>query len=130
VRGGNLYGHCFIPRVQCAPRQTFSRHFSRSTVSVGPEVKKLVVAILLISSSAWAQTKPGPKNIASRVDECAPIGQTADRQPVYSMKCKNLPAPPSPPPSPQAEVKGAPVAEPEVERSGIFGLSYSRKPAE
>jgi hypothetical protein len=85
-------------------------------------MKKLVFAILLISSPAWAQTKLLPKNATARVDNCAPIGRTADGKLVYSMKCDNLPAPPPPP---QAET--APPPEPEVQRSGIFGLSYERK---
>jgi len=93
-------------------------------------MKKLVFAILLISSSAisslaWAQTKLLPKSVTARVDNCAPIGRTEDGKLVYSMKCENLPAPPQPPP--QAEVKEAPPPEPEVQRSGIFGLSYERK---
>jgi hypothetical protein len=86
-------------------------------------MKKLVFVILLISSPAWAQTKLLPKNTTARVDDCAPIGRTADGKLVYSMKCDNLPAPPSPPP--QAET--APPPEPEVQRTGIFGLSYERK---
>jgi hypothetical protein len=85
-------------------------------------MKKLVFAILLIASPAWAQTKLTPKNATARVDNCAPIGRTADGQLVYSMKCDNLPAPPPPPP--QAEA--APPPEPEVQRSGIFGMSFSR----
>ena len=85
-------------------------------------MKKLVFAILLISSPAWAQTKLSPKSVTARTDPCAPIGRTADGKLVYSMKCDNLPAPPSP----QAEVS-APAPEPEVQRSGIFGWSYERK---
>jgi hypothetical protein len=88
-------------------------------------MKKLVFAVLLIASPAWAQTKLLPKSMAARVDNCAPIGRTANGQLVYSMKCDNLPAPPPPPP--QAEIKEAPVPEPEVQRSGIFGWSYERK---
>ncbi|HEX9469865.1 MAG TPA: hypothetical protein VF957_10020 [Bradyrhizobium sp.] len=96
-------------------------------------MKKLVLAILLIaspaiSSAAWAQTKLLPKSAKSttaRVDNCAPIGRTADGKLVYSMKCDNLPAPPPPPP--EAEVAPAPPPEPEVQRSGIFGWSYERK---
>ena len=92
-------------------------------------MKKLVLVILLISSPAWAQTKLTPKNTTARVDNCAPIGRTADGKLVYSMKCDNLPAPPAPPP--QAEVKEAPAPaaapEPEIQRSGIFGWSYERK---
>jgi hypothetical protein len=90
-------------------------------------MKKLVFAILLISSPAFAQTKLLPKGATARVDNCAPIGRTADGKLVYSMKCENLPMPPSPPP--QAEVREVPVPapEPEVQRSGIFGWSYERK---
>jgi hypothetical protein len=88
-------------------------------------MKKLVFAILLIASPAWAQTKLLPKSVTARADPCAPIGRTADGKLVYSMKCENLPAPPPPPP--QAEVSAPPVPEPEVQRSGFFGLSYERK---
>jgi hypothetical protein len=86
-------------------------------------MKTLVFIILLIASPAWAQVKLVPKNVTSRADPCAPIGQTADRKLVYSLKCDNLPAPPPPP---QAEI-AAPPPEPEIQRSGIFGLSYERK---
>jgi hypothetical protein len=88
-------------------------------------MKKLVLAILLISSPTWAQTKLTPKSATARVDNCAPIGRTADGKLVYSMKCDNLPAPPPPPP--QAEVAPPPPPEPEVHRSGIFGWSFERK---
>ena len=88
-------------------------------------MKKLIFAILLIASPAWAQTKLTPKGAAARVDNCAPIGRTADGKLVYSMKCESLPVPPAPPP--QAEVAPAPAPEPEVQRSGIFGWSYERK---
>jgi len=87
-------------------------------------MKKLVLAILLMSSPAWAQTKLVPKNATARVDNCAPIGRTADGQLVYSMKCENLPVPPPPP---QAAVAPPPAPEPEVRRTGIFGLSYEVK---
>src|ERR1700759_2964822 len=85
-------------------------------------MKKLGLAILLVSSPAWAQTKLVPKSGPARVNNCPPIGRTADGQLVFSMKCDNLPAPPPPPP--QAEV--APQPEPEVQRSGLFGMSLSR----
>jgi hypothetical protein len=88
-------------------------------------MKKLVFVILLICSPAFAQTKLLPKGATARVDNCAPIGRTADGKLVYSMKCDNLPVPPSPPP--QAEVREVPAPEPEVQRSGIFGWSYERK---
>jgi hypothetical protein len=91
-------------------------------VPASEAMKKLVLAILLISSPAWAQTKLTPKSATARIDNCAPIGRTADGALVYSMKCDNMPAPPPPPP--QAE---AAPPEPEVHRSGIFGLSYEVK---
>ena len=89
-------------------------------------MKKLLLAILLISSPAWAQTKPLPKGAAARADNCAPIGRTEDGKLVYSMKCQNLPAPTPPPPAETREVP-APEPEPEVQRGGIFGWSYERK---
>jgi hypothetical protein len=88
-------------------------------------MKKLVLAILLISSPAWAQTKSLPKSATARVDNCAPIGRTEDGKLVYSMKCENLPTLPAAPP--QAETREVPAPEPEVQRSGIFGWSYERK---
>ena len=85
----------------------------------------IVSAIVLIASPAWAQTKLTPKSATARtVDNCAPIGRTANGTLVYSMKCDNLPAPPPP----QAEAAPAPPPEPEVQRTGILGLSYTRKP--
>jgi hypothetical protein len=90
-------------------------------------MKKLLLALVLISSPAWAQTKLTPKNVTARVDNCAPIGRTADGKLVYSMKCDNLPAPPAPPPQAEVREVPAPAPEPEVQRSGIFGWSYERK---
>lgn len=93
-------------------------------------MKKLVFAILLISSPVWAQTKLLPKSATARVDNCAPIGRTEDGKLVYSMKCDNLPAPPPPPPlaeTREVPTRDAPAPEPEVQRSGIFGWSYERK---
>ena len=95
-------------------------------------MKKLFLAFLLISSPAWAQTKLTPnntaaKNAAARVDNCAPIGRTADGKLVYSMKCENLPAPPVEAMPPQAEATPPPPPQPEVRRSGIFGLSFEVK---
>jgi hypothetical protein len=85
-------------------------------------MKKLLLCMMLVGAAtpAWSQTKPAPK--AARVDPCAPIGQTASRELIYSMSCTNLPAPPPPPP--QAEAQPAP--EPEVQRGGLFGLSFDR----
>ena len=90
-------------------------------------MKNLALAVLLISSPAWAQTKPAPKSVTARVDNCAPIGRTADGKLVYSMKCENLPVPVPAPPSPQAEAAPPPPPQPEVRRSGIFGLSFEVK---
>ena len=90
-------------------------------------MKKLVLVILLVASPAFAQTKLTPKNATARVDNCAPIGRTADGKLVYSMKCENLPAPPAPPPQAEVREAPAPAPEPEVQRSGIFGWSYERK---
>jgi hypothetical protein len=93
-------------------------------------MKTLLLAILLVASSAWAQsvwaqTKLTPKGTAARVvDNCAPIGRTAGGDMVYSMKCDNVPAPPPPQ---QAEVKEAPPP-PEPQRGGLFGLSVDRRP--
>ena len=49
-------------------------------------MKKFVFAILLLASPslALAQTKLVPKSVAARVDNCAPIGRTADGKLVYS----------------------------------------------
>ena len=93
-------------------------------------MKKLLLALLLIASPAWTQTKLTPKETTkgttARADNCAPIGRTANGELVYSMKCENLPAPPPPPP--QAENKEAPPApESQLQRSGLFGWSYEVK---
>jgi hypothetical protein len=88
-------------------------------------MKKLVFAILLIASPAWAQTKLLPKNVTARADPCAPIGRTADGKLVYSMKCEYLPVPTPPP---QAEItEPPPPPQAEIHRSGLFGLSYEVK---
>ncbi|MCP3464845.1 MULTISPECIES: hypothetical protein [unclassified Bradyrhizobium] len=90
---------------------------------------KYLLLLALLTSPVMAQVKPTPKTTAARTDPCAPIGRTADGKLVYSMKCENLPAPPTPPP--QAELKEAPPPaaepEPETRRSGIFGWSYDRR---
>jgi hypothetical protein len=96
-------------------------------------MKKILLLMLLMASPAWAQTQPAPKatptSTARATDVCAPIGRTAKGELVYSLKCDNLPVPPPPA---QAEAKDAPVAapppEPEVQRGGIFGWSYDRRP--
>ena len=100
-------------------------------------MKKLALALLLLTPLAMAvpalaQTRLTPKTTtAARVDNCAPIGRTANGELVYSMKCDNIPAPPPPAAaSPQAEVKPAPAPPPpeqETQRSGIFGWSFDRR---
>jgi hypothetical protein len=93
-------------------------------------MKKLLLMFLVTSWPAWAQTQlvPAPKSQKSTVahtDPCAPIGKTAKGELVYSLKCDNLPAPPPPP---QAEVKEPPPpAEPETQRTGLFGWSFDRR---
>ena len=106
-------------------------------------MKKLPLALLLLTSSAMAvpasaQTRLTPKETgketgkstkAARLDNCAPIGRTANGELVYSMKCDNIPAPPPPAAAPpQAEVKEAPPQpEQETQRSGLFGWSFDRR---
>jgi hypothetical protein len=99
-------------------------------------MKKFLLVMLLAASPASAQTQPAPKavpkNTARAADPCAPIGRTAKGELVYSMKCDNLPVPPPPG---QAEAReaapaAAPPPEPEVQRGGIFGWSYDRRPKE
>jgi hypothetical protein len=105
---------------------------------VAESMKRLPLALLLLTSSgtavpALAQTKLTPKATpAVHVDNCAPIGRTANGELVYSMKCDNIPAPPPAAAAPpQAEAKPAPAPAPppeqETERSGIFGWSYDRR---
>ena len=86
-------------------------------------MKKLLFLLcaILVATPAWSQTKPASKG-AARDDVCAPIGQTARRELVYSIKCGNVPAPLPPP---QAEVQAPPPPAPE--RSGIFGWSLDRR---
>src|SRR5258708_35916243 len=88
-------------------------------------MKKLLLAILLISSPAWAQTKPLPKGAATRADNCTPIGRTEDGKLVYSMKCENLSAPPRPPPRPGRREARAP--ERGAQRRGVFAWPDAAK---
>ena len=106
-------------------RGQFGSMAAKPRKACGKPMKKLILAILLIASPAWAQTKLVPKSATARADPCAPIGRTADGKLVYSMKCENLPVPPPPP---QAEIAPPPPPpEPEIHRSGIFGWSYESK---
>jgi hypothetical protein len=77
---------------------------------------RLVLAILLMSSPAWAQGK--------RVDNCAPIGRTADGKLVYSMKCDNLPVPPPPPVAVETSPAPTVAAEPEPDQGGLFKFPF------
>lgn len=84
-------------------------------------MNKLILVILLLSQPAWAQGK--------RVDNCAPIGRTADGRLVYSMKCDRLPVAvaPAPAPPPAAEASPAPAAaapEPEPDQGGLFKFPF------
>jgi hypothetical protein len=91
-------------------------------------MKKTIFTILLLTTTpALAQTALTPKRTATRADSCAPIGRTSNGMLVYSMKCETLPAPPpGAVPPPQAQAAPEPE-EPEVQRTGILGLSYTRK---
>jgi hypothetical protein len=96
-------------------------------------MKKLVLVLLVLSQPASAQMKLVPKKMTGRVDNCAPIGRTEDGKLVYSMKCEAPPKPAAPAVPPQAQVAPAspdadPTLESETERSGLFGVSYDRRP--
>jgi hypothetical protein len=101
-------------------------------------MKKLILAILLLASPVlasqvlvspiWAQTKLTPKNATARVvDNCAPIGRTANGELVYSMKCDSIPAPPAAAPAPPPQAGATEPPAPQIQRSGLFGLSYEVK---
>ncbi len=95
-------------------------------------MKKLIFIVLLMVLPAslqpvLAQVKLVPKNVTARADPCAPIGQTADRKLVYSLKCDNLPGPPPPPQAEVAPPSPPPPPQAEIQRSGLFGLSYEAK---
>jgi hypothetical protein len=94
-------------------------------------MKKLLFAILLISSPVWAQTKLVAKGATTRVDDCAPIGRTAKGELVYSLKCENMPAPapaqveaePAPVPTPTPTDSGGLLGRFPLENLGTFGRS-------
>jgi hypothetical protein len=92
-------------------------------------MQKPIIAILLTTSAllsvpASAQTKLTPKNAASRTDNCAPIGRTANGELVYSMKCNNIPAASAQPQARMVETAPAPAPpQQETQGGGIFGLS-------
>jgi hypothetical protein len=92
----------------------------------------LVLSLTVMPVSAQAQSapkeiaRPAPKGSASRVDNCAPIGRTANGELVYSMKCENLPARVQPPQA-RIEETTTPPPQPEAPRGGLFGWSYDRR---
>ncbi|WP_407154404.1 hypothetical protein [Bradyrhizobium sp. STM 3557] len=90
-------------------------------------MKRLVLIVLLLAQPAWAQVKP--KDAAKRTDNCAPIGRTEDGKLVYSMRCEMPPKPVTAAPS-QATPEPQAASEPETERTGLFGMSYDRRPKE
>jgi hypothetical protein len=100
---------------------------------MGLSMKRLVLVLLMLSQPAWAQVKPAARDAGKRTDHCAPIGRTEDGKLVYAMTCEMPPKPVAVAP-PQAQVAPVPgaepkaEAEPEAERSGLFGLSYDRRP--
>jgi hypothetical protein len=97
-------------------------------------MKQLCLLSVLLVAPAWGQgptplVKPAAKG-AARVDNCAPIGRTANGELVYSMKCDNLPAP-TPAPQARMEETAPPAPPPQQEtRSGLFGWSYDRRQPE
>jgi hypothetical protein len=99
---------------------------------VSEEMKKLCIVFLLLAAPAWGQsqppinTKPAGKGVA-RVDNCAPIGRTANGELVYSMKCDKLPAPVPPPQAKVEEQAPAPAPRLDEGRTGLFGWSFDRR---
>jgi hypothetical protein len=90
----------------------------------------LLALVPLTLHGAAAQTQLTPKaskSSPSRVDNCAPIGRTANGELVYSMKCEHMPAP-TPPPQARMEETAPPPPPPQQEsRGGLFGWSYDRR---
>jgi len=100
-------------------------------------MKKFSLLFLLLVAPAWGQGQPTPlvkpaAKGAARVDNCAPIGRTANGELVYSMKCDNIPAPVSPPQARLEETAPPPPpAAPRDEgRTGLFGWSYDKRQPE
>jgi hypothetical protein len=92
---------------------------SNRRIRLGPKestMKRLAIIFLLMASPAWAQSKPAGGH---RADPCAPIGQTADGKLVYSMLCKNLPAP-APRVDAAAPAEAAAEPPPEEDKGGLF----------
>jgi hypothetical protein len=101
-------------------------------------MRKLIPAALLALvplafHSAVAQTQIAPKaskSAATRVDNCAPIGRTANGELVYSMKCDHMPAPVAPPQARLEETAPPPPPPRQESRGGLFGWSYDRREPE
>jgi hypothetical protein len=94
-------------------------------------MKRLVLIVLLLAQPAWAQMKPVAKEAGKRADNCAPIGRTEDGKLVYSMKCEMPPKPVAAVPPPvQAAPEPQATSEPEIGHTGLFGMSYDRRPKE
>jgi hypothetical protein len=78
-------------------------------------MKMLIFVALLMASPVCAQQTITPKitakNATARVDNCAPIGRTANGALVYSMKCETLPASVAPPPQAGATAGAGSAAE-------------------
>jgi hypothetical protein len=103
-------------------------------LSITDPMKKILLCLFLTVTPALAQTQLVPRDTARpttrgatvRIDNCEPIGRTANGELVYSMKCENIPAPIRPPQATSKET-ATPPPPPEPQRSGIFGLSYDRR---
>ena len=100
-------------------------------------MRKFGLMLLLLATPAWGQSQPKPlvkpaTMGAARVDNCAPIGRTANGELVYSMKCDNLPAPTPPPQARLEETAPPPPAQPPRDegRTGLFGWSFDRRQQE
>jgi hypothetical protein len=108
--------------------------FNKGYHGVGLSMKRLVLILLLLAQPAWAQVKLVPKEVTKRADNCAPIGRTEDGKLVYAMKCEIPLRPataavaPQAAVNPDAEAKSETETETTTERSGLFGLSYDRRP--
>jgi hypothetical protein len=99
-------------------------------------MRNLGLLLLLLAAPAWGQGQPMPiaKSAAkggTHVDNCAPIGRTANGELVYSMKCDNVPAPAPPPQARLEETAPPPPTAPRDEgRTGLFGWSFDRRQPE
>ena len=99
-------------------------------------MKKTLLLLLLLATPAWGQSQPTPLvkpagKGAARVDNCAPIGRTSKGELVYSMKCDNVPAPPTPQARLEETAPPPPPPAPRDEgRTGLFGWSFDKRQPE